>query len=249
MVTTYLKEYVIRYYLDVINRQRPKKNLIRTKMDEFIVINKLQNLIKSFNEELQGPLPYLYRCDPPNYDNTNETKYYKLTRMIQASIVKEKDLDIHKSCRHNCDIDTIKNSMNLTVCQGYRRCQYVGKSFEICEMENQNGKNWKIKIIMKRLVLSSSKIITVLNFTIHKFLKENVDYGFPDQIKLEDVRAPNGFLITGVAFQFFEVPSSQEFYSCSLQLRIRVTHFDYFEGRLINDSQTKWLSTKCDAWR
>ncbi|XP_044587234.1 uncharacterized protein LOC123266849 isoform X1 [Cotesia glomerata] len=145
MVTTYLKEYVIRYYLDVINRQRPKKNLIRTKMDEFIVINKLQNLIKSFNEELQGPLPYLYRCDPPNYDNTNETKYYKLTRMIQASIVKEKDLDIHKSCRHNCDIDTIKNSMNLTVCQGYRRCQYVGKSFEICEMpdSDQSGRKYQ----------------------------------------------------------------------------------------------------------
>ncbi|CAD6237991.1 GSCOCG00008365001-RA-CDS, partial [Cotesia congregata] len=81
------------------------------------------------------------------------------------------------------------------------------------------------------------------------FLKENVDYGFPDQIRLEDVRAPDSFVITGVAFQFFEVPSSQESYSGSLQLRIRVTPFDYFEGRLINDNQTKWLSTECDAWR
>lgn len=81
------------------------------------------------------------------------------------------------------------------------------------------------------------------------FLKENVDYGSPDQIRLEDVRAPSGFVITGVAFQFFEVSSSQESHSSSLQLRIRVTPFDYFEGRLINDNQTKWLTTECDVWR
>ncbi|KAG8036619.1 hypothetical protein G9C98_003941 [Cotesia typhae] len=216
-------------------------------MDEFIMINRLQSYIKSFDEESPGDLTDLYRCDPPNYDNSIEAKYYELTRMIQVSIVKEEDLDIHKSCRHNCDTETIQNSMNLTMCQGYQRCQYVGKSFEICEMNKIIAttivvgvrfmkKNNMIHVQIKEAKLKPLGLTeqsewkelenfhyneTIGSFFVKNdngtqtFLKENVDYGFPDQIRLEDVRAPSGFVITGVAFQFFQVTS----YDYELDLR------------------------------
>ncbi|KAG8035911.1 hypothetical protein G9C98_003037 [Cotesia typhae] len=57
---------------------------------------------------------------------------------------------------------------------------------------------------------------------------------------LENLNAPAGFVITGVAFQCSKEPSPEGGCFGLLELKIRVTLFDYFEGRLIEDSRTEW---------
>ncbi|XP_044593960.1 uncharacterized protein LOC123271636 isoform X1 [Cotesia glomerata] len=133
MVTSYLKEYVIRYYLDIINAQCLDQNLSSAKIDEFIFISRLQREISSMKHKQDTTDDYLWRCDPPSYDNSNGTLYYEMTHMLQTVIVKEEDLDIHQSCSHNCDTRYIEDSMNYTECDGYQDCQYIDSSYEICE--------------------------------------------------------------------------------------------------------------------
>lgn len=80
--------------------------------------------------------------------------------------------------------------------------------------------------------------------------KLGTDYGDAKILILDDVHAPEGFVVTGVRFRFannfgdYSPPTTGP-----IQLQIRVTPFDYISGKLIDHNKTHWVSPKVEKWR
>lgn len=65
-------------------------------------------------------------------DGKNEV-YYELERMIQVLIVNERDLSTTQTCTTNCDVKTIKNTINHKECREFRDCRFLTNSLKVCK--------------------------------------------------------------------------------------------------------------------
>ncbi|CAG5084209.1 Protein of unknown function [Cotesia congregata] len=74
-------------------------------------------------------------------------------------------------------------------------------------------------------------------------LVPGVDYGHPEIMNLDDVIAPPGHLITGVKWGFagdsLEKPQMK---TGPMQMQVRVTPFDFDQGKLIDLNKTHWIT-------
>ncbi|XP_008545240.2 uncharacterized protein LOC103569641 isoform X1 [Microplitis demolitor] len=77
-----------------------------------------------------------------------------------------------------------------------------------------------------------------------------VDYGHPRTINFDDLFAPEDYVVTGVRFRFaMDSLDSPELKESPIELQIRVTPFDYLEGKIINHNQTHWISSNYRTFR
>lgn len=53
--------------------------------------------------------------------------------MIQHVIYPEKELSTTGSCKHNCDLSTIKNSINDQGCKELTECRFIHDTYDICK--------------------------------------------------------------------------------------------------------------------
>ncbi|XP_057333031.1 uncharacterized protein LOC130672449 [Microplitis mediator] len=74
-------------------------------------------------------------------------------------------------------------------------------------------------------------------------LKPIVDYGEAKLMDCNDFIAPTGYVVTGVKLGFSRLfLNTLSVNTESIQLRVRVTPFDYNKGILINKNQTHWIN-------
>lgn len=69
-------------------------------------------------------------------------------------------------------------------------------------------------------------------------LMPGVDYGHPEMMELDDVIAPSGYVVTGVKWGF-----AKDSQNGSIQLQVRITPFDFNQGKLIDLDKTHWITS------
>ncbi|XP_044596781.1 uncharacterized protein LOC123273448 [Cotesia glomerata] len=63
--------------------------------------------------------------------------------MIQVLIVNERDLSTTRTCSINCDISTIKNTINHKECRKFRDCRFMTNSFKVCKEKEGKSKRYR----------------------------------------------------------------------------------------------------------
>ncbi|XP_074112286.1 uncharacterized protein LOC141535991 [Cotesia typhae] len=95
-------------------------------------------------QALQQKINYMYRCDSSDFDKNGKNQvYYELERMIQVLIVNEKDLSTTQTCTANCDVKTIKNTINHKECREFRDCRFMTNSLKVCKEKEGKSKHYR----------------------------------------------------------------------------------------------------------
>ncbi|XP_053595015.1 uncharacterized protein LOC128667752 [Microplitis demolitor] len=134
VVATYLKEYILLNFVDIIDGRCYDWNVIPLLNTRRIdSMKELSEIIKLTKNLLDNNSVYIYRCDADYRNNAKGKSYYELERMIQHVIYPEKELSTTGSCKHNCDLSTIKNSINDQGCKELTECRFIHDTYDICK--------------------------------------------------------------------------------------------------------------------
>ncbi|XP_044585891.1 uncharacterized protein LOC123265958 isoform X2 [Cotesia glomerata] len=134
VVATYLKEYVMLYYTDIIDARcfnLKSGPLLMIRHNESL--SELTDSIKLTKVLLNRTNHYMHRCDADHHKiSYNQDSYLELN-MIQSIIIEEKDMSTDGYCSHNCDLNNIKTTINHRDCHEFRDCHYIGSTIDYCE--------------------------------------------------------------------------------------------------------------------
>ncbi|KAH0550368.1 hypothetical protein KQX54_018983 [Cotesia glomerata] len=106
--------------------------LVTTSYLKIWTVNYFTGILRAYCEHIVHFMEY----------QLNKTTYYELEKMMQVVIVNEKDVSSSGDCSFDCDLIKLEN-LNENVCKDFKECQYITKSFDICEPEKNDSRNYQ----------------------------------------------------------------------------------------------------------
>ncbi|XP_044578454.1 uncharacterized protein LOC123261054 isoform X2 [Cotesia glomerata] len=151
VTTSYLKIWTVNYFTGILRayceHNSPKvfmENAKNTLIKKLTITMRLNKKIS-----IESKKQYMYQCDGQVVNDVhfmeyqlNKTTYYELEKMMQVVIVNEKDVSSSGDCSFDCDLIKLEN-LNENVCKDFKECQYITKSFDICEPEKNDSRNYQ----------------------------------------------------------------------------------------------------------
>ncbi|XP_074097455.1 uncharacterized protein LOC141526368 [Cotesia typhae] len=152
VTTSYLKIWTVNYFTGILRayceHKSPKIFMENTKDT---LIKKL-TITMRLNKKIciESKKQFIYQCDGQvvndvvNFEEyqINKTTYYELEKMMQAVIVNENEVSSTGDCSFDCDLTKLENT-NGIVCKDFKECRYITKSFDICELEKNESRNYQ----------------------------------------------------------------------------------------------------------
>ncbi|XP_074093613.1 uncharacterized protein LOC141523930 isoform X2 [Cotesia typhae] len=140
IIVTYLKEYVMLYFIDIIDARCLDWNvmpLLITRQNDSL--NELSENIKLTRTFLATTNYSIHACDADYRNNTNGKSYYELERLFQTMIIAENELNNKNSCKHNCNLKIMYSYANHPECKQFLDCQYIYSGYQMCFADNNSS--------------------------------------------------------------------------------------------------------------
>ncbi|XP_074093605.1 uncharacterized protein LOC141523925 isoform X1 [Cotesia typhae] len=135
------------YYIDIIDARcfnLKSGPLLMIRQNESL--SELRDSIKLTKILLNRTNHYMHRCDADHHKiSYNRNLYLELNHMIQSIIIEEKEMSTDGYCSHNCNLNSIKTTINHRDCHEFRDCHYIGSTIDYCESTKGTGHrrlNW-----------------------------------------------------------------------------------------------------------
>ncbi|KAH0564624.1 hypothetical protein KQX54_013182 [Cotesia glomerata] len=134
VMVTFLKKILMQFYFEFFQAICNNEYLNNTMNFFWSRLSGVTERSVKTQKALQQKINYMYRCDSSDINKNGQNQmYYELERMIQVLIVNERDLSTTRTCSINCDISTIKNTINHKECRKFRDCRFMTNSFKVCK--------------------------------------------------------------------------------------------------------------------
>ncbi|XP_074093604.1 uncharacterized protein LOC141523924 [Cotesia typhae] len=172
VMTAYLKKSVMIYHLNVIHAGCTNENQ-KSWMKKYVkeIKNTYRMSINQTMAVLKNIKHSMFRCDPQFNTTDRQKTHLELERMMQTVIIREEDLTTDESCSHNCDLESIKPTINLDECADYRDCQYIEGSYEICEANPKSSRLYQWVVYEKGVFYGDNSTDLCVNNIVERYSK------------------------------------------------------------------------------
>ncbi|XP_044585893.1 uncharacterized protein LOC123265961 [Cotesia glomerata] len=143
VVATYLKEYVMLYYIDIIDARCLNLNpapLLMMRQNKSL--SELVDSIRLTKVLLNETNSHVYRCDANFKETMLRKPYLQLEGMMQVIVIAESYLSFYGSCNHNCELSQV-DSIFYSACDEFKSCLYNHSKYHLCEKDENSSRRYE----------------------------------------------------------------------------------------------------------